>query len=97
MSRMSRDALKIITGCTYGKAQVRWFAKHLGAVVPSDKLGPILTEQTYEQLVARASGIAPTGTPAALPPGGCGRRPASMTPSCGAARSGAAASPARAS
>jgi hypothetical protein len=54
---MSRERLKEITGRSFGKAQARWFGEYLGVEVPCDRVGPILTEQTFEELVARANGI----------------------------------------
>jgi hypothetical protein len=64
---MSRDRLREITGRFYGKAQARWFEEFLGACVPCDSVGPILTEQTFEELVARASGIRRTDSGAERP------------------------------
>ncbi len=66
MSRLTPERLKAITGRAYGKTQARWFREHLNADVPCDHLGPIMTEQTFEELVARASGVR-AGAPAERP------------------------------
>ncbi|MDQ8022218.1 MAG: DUF4224 domain-containing protein [Moraxellaceae bacterium] len=64
---MSKEKLQEITGLQYGKAQARWFREYLGAEVPCDRQGPILTEQTYESLVARANGLANAPQPPPRP------------------------------
>lgn len=59
MSRLSREELQAFTGCQRGGAQVRWFRDYLGADVPHDRAGPILTQQALEMIVARANGLRP--------------------------------------
>jgi hypothetical protein len=56
--RLSCQQLAEITGCKRPRAQVAWFRDHLSANVPCDRIGPILTESTYEALLARALGLA---------------------------------------
>lgn len=55
--RLTREALREITGKAYPKSQAAWFKQYLGAEVPCDRQGPILTESAYEALVARANGL----------------------------------------
>lgn len=55
--RLDKSTLRSITGLQTGKAQARWFRDYLGATVPCDRQGPILTQSAYEALVARANGV----------------------------------------
>jgi hypothetical protein len=57
MSRLTQQQLQEFTGRQRGGAQVRWFREYLGANVPHDQSGPILTQQTLELIVARANGL----------------------------------------
>jgi hypothetical protein len=58
-ARMRLDSATIfaITGRKRPACQVAWFKQHLGAAVPCDSIGPILTAAAYEALVARALGL----------------------------------------
>lgn len=55
--RLDSVTLFAITGLKRPAAQVAWFRQHLGAAVPCDSRGPILTSAAYEALVARALGL----------------------------------------
>jgi hypothetical protein len=57
--RMTKDELKQITGLTQAAKQAEWFKRNLGADVPFDSAGPIVTLQTYEALVAKRLGVLP--------------------------------------
>jgi hypothetical protein len=57
MSRLTQQQLQEFTGRQRGTAQVRWFREYLGANVPHDQSGPILTQQALEMIVARANGL----------------------------------------
>lgn len=68
--RIEQDQLEKITGYKTPGAQKRWFKENLGADVPRDKRGPIISETTYELLMQRRMGILllPSQNPAPLPP-----------------------------
>ena len=55
--RLSPQRLAEITGYKRPRAQTAWFREHLGARVPCDRWGPILTESAYEGLLASALGL----------------------------------------
>lgn len=59
MMRLSRETLREITGRVLPKGQAKWFQDYLGATVPCDRQGPILTVAAYEALVAKANGLRP--------------------------------------
>lgn len=63
--RLEHEVLVKITGRHRSRDQVAWFLQHLGVNVPCDRKGPIITQATYEALVARACGLRPD-----LPPSG---------------------------
>lgn len=64
--RLSPEMLYKATGRTRQSAQARWFKEYLGVDVPCDRLGPIITEAAYEDLVKKRLGVLalPAGTPA---------------------------------
>jgi hypothetical protein len=55
--RLNREELQHITGHVRPTAQVRWFKAKLGAEIPSDQFGPIITEAAYQELVRRSCGL----------------------------------------
>ena len=57
--RLSRDDLFKITRFKLARFQVTCFHDHLGAEVPFDRDGPILTPATYEALLAKRLGVGP--------------------------------------
>lgn len=57
--RLNEQQLFDITGQSQAAAQVRWFEKHYGVVLPSDRRGPILTQKAFEGLVSKSAGLAP--------------------------------------
>lgn len=62
--RLTPECIAEITGYTRKSAQVRWFRAHLGADVPFDRDGPILTDSAYEKLLEKKLGILPSSTEA---------------------------------
>lgn len=56
---MTRDELVSITGKLTASAQVRWFKERLRVDVAFDKRGPILTNETFDKLVAKANNVLP--------------------------------------
>lgn len=61
--RLDQTQMHEITGRKRAKAQVEWFRAHLGADVPFDQRGPILSESTYEALLAKRLGVLPSFDP----------------------------------
>lgn len=59
---MRLDSQKIyeITGRKRARGQAQWFKEFLGADVPCDRRGPILTVAAYEALVAHRLGVLPS-------------------------------------
>lgn len=57
--RLKPEVLHQITGCKRKSAQVKWFRLHLGAEVPHDRFGAILTDTSYEKLLEKRLGLAP--------------------------------------
>lgn len=55
--RIEPQKLVDITGYKIPSAQVRWFKDYLGAEVPRDRRGPIISENTLELLMARRMGL----------------------------------------
>jgi hypothetical protein len=60
--RLSRNDLHKITYRKRPRHQAAWFREFLGAEVPCDAEGPILTLATYEALVAKRLGVGPVST-----------------------------------
>ncbi|MDR2219772.1 MAG: DUF4224 domain-containing protein [Methylobacillus sp.] len=58
--RLSANRLQEITHRRRASGQVAWFRQKLGADVPFDKHGPILTETAYEKLLEKRLGILPS-------------------------------------
>lgn len=54
--RLNPEQLHEITSRAMPTAQVRWFSKHYGRVLPHDRKGVILTEQAWENMVAEKCG-----------------------------------------
>lgn len=63
--RLDQQRIVEITGRKRPRAQADWFRDYLGAVVPCDRQGPVVTLATYEALVARACGLRAETAPAA--------------------------------
>ncbi|MBX9725073.1 MAG: DUF4224 domain-containing protein [Candidatus Obscuribacterales bacterium] len=57
--RLTPDMLYQITRLKRKGAQVKWFKLHLGADVPRDHAGAILTDAAYQKLVEKRLGLAP--------------------------------------
>ena len=57
MSRLTPADLERITGLRRAGAQRRWFQEHLGAALPCDRAGPIITSAAFEALVAKSCGL----------------------------------------
>ncbi|MFN4328338.1 MAG: DUF4224 domain-containing protein [Limnobacter sp.] len=55
--RLSPQKLYEATGRIRQSAQARWFKEYLGVDVPRDRLGPIITEAAYEDLVKKRLGV----------------------------------------
>ncbi|MER2518589.1 MAG: DUF4224 domain-containing protein [Candidatus Accumulibacter phosphatis] len=55
--RLSPETLYVVTGRKQRTAQARWFMKFMGADVPCDERGPILTESAYQQLLLKRLGL----------------------------------------
>ena len=55
--RLTAERLFEITHLTRKSAQMKWFRLHLGADVPCDRFGPILTDGAYEKLLEKRLGI----------------------------------------
>lgn len=55
--RMDLEQLQKLTGRKNRSAQARWFKAHFGVDVPCDQAGPIMTEQTYQDLLAKQCGL----------------------------------------
>jgi len=64
--RLSPQKLHEVTGRFRRSAQVKWFKEFLNVDVPCDRLGPIITEAAYEDLVKKRLGVLqlPAGTAA---------------------------------
>jgi len=84
--RLSRDDLFKITHFKIPRYQAAWFRDHLGAEVPFDRDGPILSLSTYEALLAKRLGVgpapfepAPERRPSVHLPGPKTKRPAGET------------------
>ena len=58
--RLDTATICQITGRKRPRGQADWFRQYLGAVVPYDRSGPILTASAYEALIAKAIGIGST-------------------------------------
>lgn len=56
--RLSPETIHEITGRKQRTAQTRWFLEFMGADVPCDERGPILTESAYQQLLLKRLGLA---------------------------------------
>lgn len=65
--RLSADKLRELTGRTQAAAQIRWFKEHLGAVVPRDAAGPIITRAAVERLLQERLGLGVTTTTGEAP------------------------------
>lgn len=64
--RLTKDQLYSITNRRRLSSQVKWFKDFLNIEVPSDRMGPIMTEAAYEDLVKKRLGVLPMGnTPGA--------------------------------
>jgi hypothetical protein len=55
--RLSHDQLFEITHRKRPRQQAAWFLEYLGAVIPFDRDGPILTTATYEAVLAKCLGV----------------------------------------
>lgn len=55
--RWDRQRLIEETGKTQQSAQARWFHKHYHIEVPTDALGPIMTDAAFEALIAKSCGV----------------------------------------
>jgi len=55
--RLTRADLFQITHYKTPRCQAAWFLEHLGASVPCDRDGPILTPASYEALLAKRLGV----------------------------------------
>lgn len=71
MSRLKPERLIEITGYEQPKAQARWFARHFGVTLPTDRRGPIITDNAWEEMVKQKAGLivakAVDGRPAVRP------------------------------
>jgi hypothetical protein len=56
--RLTPEQLHSITGLQQPAAQARWFRQRLGAEIPYDERGPIITDKAFEALVAQRCGVA---------------------------------------
>ncbi len=68
--RIDKKTIEKITHRKRTSAQVAWFQEKLGADVPFDRFGPILTEDTLRKLIEKRLGILE------LPSEPSGKRPA---------------------
>lgn len=57
--RLDQDQLYKITNRKRKSGQVRWFKDFLKIDVPCDRLGPIVTEAAYQDLVKKRLGVLP--------------------------------------
>ena len=60
--RLDPVTLERITGRKRKRLQARWFLDYLGVDVPCDRQGPIITERSYEALVAKRLGVLPSAS-----------------------------------
>lgn len=67
MLRLSKDQLFQITGRLQPAKQASWFWEYLSVKVPCDQAGPVLTEASYEAILAKKLGVLKTETPAIEP------------------------------
>lgn len=56
--RITPTKLHELTGLQQPAAQARWFKANFGVAVPCDRRGPIITDATFEAMVAKSCGIA---------------------------------------
>lgn len=61
--RLTKDQLYSITNRRRISAQVKWFKDFLKIDVPCDRLGPIVTEAAYQDLVKKRLGVLPEVQP----------------------------------
>jgi hypothetical protein len=57
MMRWNQAKLIEVTGKKTKPAQKRWFNNVLGAVVPEDAIGVVMTDTVYEALMQRKCGL----------------------------------------
>lgn len=57
--RLTKDQLFTITNRRRISGQVKWFKDFLKIDVPCDRLGPIVTEAAYQDLVKKRLGVLP--------------------------------------
>jgi len=57
MLRLDHPTLVSITGRRRKSLQARWFKDYLGADVPCDERGPIITQQAYNALLEKRLGL----------------------------------------
>lgn len=57
--RLTPEQLVGITHRVRPKQQAAWFREYLGAEVPTDAEGPILTSKAFEALLAKKLGVGP--------------------------------------
>lgn len=57
--RLTKEQLFEITNRRRISGQVRWFKDFLKIDVPCDRLGPIVTEAAYQDLVKKRLGVLP--------------------------------------
>jgi len=62
--RLDNAALREIAKRCRPKHQAAWFKEYLGIDIPCDRAGPILTQQTYDALLAKRPGVFPAIAPA---------------------------------
>lgn len=65
--RLSPEKIAEITGYRRASSQVKWFHNYLGADVPADRFGPIMTDAAYEKLLEKRLGILPSSQQADRP------------------------------
>lgn len=57
--RLDKDQLYKITNRKRLSSQVKWFKDFLNIEVPFDRMGPIMTEAAYQDLVKKRLGVLP--------------------------------------
>lgn len=57
--RLNKDQLYTITNRKRLSSQVKWFKDFLNIEVPFDRMGPIMTEAAYQDLVKKRLGVLP--------------------------------------
>ncbi len=55
--RLTPAELHQITGYVRPTAQIRWFEKYMGVLLPYDTIGPIINVRVLHSLMARATGL----------------------------------------